>query len=396
MSKELELKELATEFAKATDDVKAIAEEVKGRMEKGESNIASVAEKADEALIKFNELKASIEEIEQKQARRGESPEHSKSLGRQLFESEQFKALASDPTGKGKASLQIKATLTSATTDADGSAGALIAPDRLSGIIAPPQQRLTIRDLIMAGTTQSNAIEYTRETGFTNNAGPQENEGDLKAQSTLKFDDVTVSVRTLAHWIDASRQVLEDASQLESHVNGRLMYGLKLKEDLQLLNGDNTGGNLHGIIPQATDFADPASMAKYTIIDQLRLAMLQAVLAEYPASGHVLNPIDWAKIELQKDGQGRHIIGVPQGNAPSSLWRAPVVETKSMGVGKFLTGAFDLGAQIFDREQSSIAVSTEHNDNFTRNKVTILCEERLALAVYRPEAFVYGDLAAKV
>lgn len=66
-----------------------------------------------------------------------------------------------------------------------------------------------------------------------------------------------------------------------------------------------------------------------------------------------------------------------------------------MGTGKFLTGAFNLGAQIFDRQQAAIAVATENEDDFVRNLVTILCEERLALAVYRPEAFIYGDLVAK-
>ena len=71
-----------------------------------------------------------------------------------------------------------------------------------------------------------------------------------------------------------------------------------------------------------------------------------------------------------------------------------MVETQSMGVGKFLTGAFDLGAQLFDREQSSVMTGFE-NDDFTRNLITILAEERLALAVYRPEAFIYGTLAEK-
>ena len=113
-------------------------------------------------------------------------------------------------------------------------------------------------------------------------------------------------MRTLAHYVKASRQILDDASALASYINGRLMYGLKLVEDRQLLNGDGENGNLKGIIPQATAFADKATLSTYTIIDQLRLAQLQAVLAEYPASGIVLNPIDWAKIELEK----MRIIGI--------------------------------------------------------------------------------------
>ena len=40
---------------------------------------------------------------------------------------------------------------------------------------------------------------------------------------------------------------------------------------------------------------------------------------------------------------------------------------------------------------SDVTVSTEDRDNFVKNMVTILCEERVGLAVYRPEAFVKGD-----
>ena len=396
MKPEDQVKELAAEFKKATDKVNGLGTELTGRMEKGEKGINDLKDQVDEALTAMNEAKTRLDDMEQKQARRGnDEPEQQKSLGRQLYDSDQFKSFVENPRAGGRATLQVKADLTSATTEAPGSAGALTTAQRQPGIIAPPNQVLRIRDLIAPGRTDSNSIEYVRETGFTNNAAAQSAEGALKAQSDLQFDDETVPVRTLAHFIKASRQILDDASQLESYIGQRLLYGLKLVEDRQLLNGDGLTGNLKGIIPQATAFADPATLATYTIMDQLRLAMLQAVLAEYPASGHVLNPIDWTKIELTKDNDGRYIIGQPQGTASPTLWGLPVVTTQAMGAGKFLTGAFDMAAQVFDRQQSSVAVATQNEDDFVKNKVTILCEERLALAVYRPEAFITGTLAAK-
>jgi HK97 family phage major capsid protein len=67
-----------------------------------------------------------------------------------------------------------------------------------------------------------------------------------------------------------------------------------------------------------------------------------------------------------------------------------------MTSGKFLVGAFKYGAQIFDRMDSRVEISTEDSTNFRQNLVTILCEERLALAVFNTLAFVKGDFAAQI
>lgn len=380
---------LAKEFKAATDKVKETAEDIKGKMEKGEKLSEKAKETADEALTKFNELKAQYDELEQKLSRRGAEEPVAKSLGRQMVDSEQYKQLKDDPRGVKNAKMSVKAT-----TITNATAGALVEPQVVGGVITPPERKLTIRDLLMPGQTDSSAITYMRETGFTNNAAPQANQGDKKAQSDITFDRKTENVETIAHFIKVAKQILNDASMLASSIDQRLTYGLKLKEEEQLLNGDGLNGNLHGIIPQATAFSNPAAaVTKYTIIDQMRLAMLQAILAEYPASGHVLNPIDWATMELLKDNEGRYIIGQPQGETNPTLWRLPVVETQAIAPTKFLTGAFNMAAQIFDAEDASIEVGFE-NDDFTRNLLTILCEERLALAVYRPEAFIYGTLQA--
>lgn len=392
------LEQLAQEFKKQVDEVKGIAEEFKGKREHGDKIAEGAKQTADEAITKLNETKARLDELEQKLARRpNDQPEEQKSLGRQFVESEQFKSLSGSAGQRGKANLEIKATITSATTNAAGSAGDLVQTTRLAGIIAPPDRKLTIRDLLMQGRMDGNALEYVKETGFTNNAGMVA-EAALKPQSDIQFNLVSTTAKVIAHHMKASRQILDDASQLQSYIDGRLRYGLAFKEEQQILNGDGTGQNLLGIIPQATDYVRPTGVtpSQETIIDTLRYAMLQAVLAEYPASGHVLNPIDWASIETLKDTTGQYIIGNPQGTLNPTLWGLPVVATQALTAGKFLTGAFSMGAQIFDRWLSRVEVATENEDDFVKNLVTILAEERLALAVYRPEAFVYGDLAPVV
>jgi HK97 family phage major capsid protein len=120
--------------------------------------------------------------------------------------------------------------------------------------------------------------------------------------------------------------------------------------------------------------------------------MLQPVIALLPVSGTVLNPTDWTKIEMLKDGMGRYLIGDPQGVVQKRLWGLPVVDSLAMTAGTFLTGSFKQAAQIFDRMTVEILMSTENVDDFEKNMVSIRAEERLALVVKRPTAFITGNL----
>lgn len=384
--------EVKADFGQKLDAVKEMAEKAIAEAQKGADQSAAQKEVIDNALTGMNEAKARLDELEQKMARGGPADdERQKSIGEQFVESEGFKSF--EATGFAKTAqrgdMQIKATLTSATTAAAGSVGDAVQTTRLPGILELPQRRLTVRDLLSQGRMDGSTLEYVKETGFNNNAAPVA-EAAAKPESDLQFDLVTTSAKVIAHWMKASRQILSDVSQLRSTIDQRLLYGLSYVEEQQLLNGSGTGQNLHGIIPQATAYAAPITIAGATSIDMMRLAMLQAALAEYPATGHVMNPIDWAFIETLKDSAGRYIIGNPQGSIAPTLWGLPVVTTQAIAVDKFLTGAFKLGAQVFDRWDARVETGYV-NDDFTKNLVTILAEERLALAVYRPEAFIFGD-----
>lgn len=384
--------EIKADHKAAVDAVKAIAEDALGKAKAGEALTEQVKVKADEALTKMNTLSEQLSQLEQTVAKKkGGGEDRAKSLGEQFVEGDGFKAFQDAGFSKSArgGDLKVKATLSSATSDSAGSVGDAVRTTRLPGILELPRRRMTVRDLITPGRMDGSTLEYVVETGFTNGAGMVA-ELAAKPSSDLKLDLRSTSAKVVAHWMKASKQILSDVPQLRSMIDGRLLYGLDFKEETQLLNGDGTGQNLLGIVPQATAYAAPLTIADLNKFDVLRLAMLQAALAEYPATGHVLNPIDWAEMELTKDTLGRYIIGNPQGTTAPTLWALPVVATQAMSPKKYLTGAYRLGAQLFDRWESRIEVGYE-NDDFTKNLVTILAEERLALAVYRPEAFIYGD-----
>lgn len=273
-------------------------------------------------------------------------------------------------------------------------------------IVTPPMRTKRVRDLFPTRTTTAAVIEYFQHLGFTSTGGGTNSASSVaeraagngafgvKPQSNFVFVGQQAPVRTLAHWEAAHRNVLADEPQLRSIIDNELMYGLRLQEDDQILNGDGTGENLTGVLQtsgiQTYDWSDgQSSPVADTMADAIRRAATLSFLAYYEPTGVVLNPLDWEKIETTKDLNGQYLVAVSvaMGGEPR-VWRLPVIETPAIAEGTALVGAFGTGAQLYDREQASIRISEQHSDFFVRNAIVILAEQRLALAVKRPEAFV--------
>lgn len=389
------LKSLKAQIEKANSDFNAKAESALTEAQKAGGLSAETKEAVDKMALELNALREAEKTIK---SAMGELEQHiaqmplqnalkaAQSFGQQLISAEVLKDINSSIQGNKRISVPVQAALIST-----GVAEGVVEPHRLPGVDVAPKQRLFIRDLIAPGKTQSPAIFWVQQTGFNNKAAVVP-ENTIKPYSDIEFATKITPVTTVAHMFKASKQILDDFSQLQSLVDAEMRYGLKFVEEQEILFGDGSGAHLHGIIPQASKYKAEFSVEKQNGIDDLRLAMLQSQLARFPASGHVLHFIDWAKIELTKDSLGRYILANPASLTGPTLWGLPVVATETAAFkGKFLTGAFNAGAQLFDREETNVVISTENADDFEKNMISIRCEERLALAVKRPEAFVYGD-----
>jgi HK97 family phage major capsid protein len=387
-----EIKSLTEALATRDAEIKAFATKA-GEEIKNLGQVSTETKSTLEALSqKGTDTAARLAEVEQRLATRGAigAAGGQKSAGQMMIESEQYKSFASR-SDAGKVTLSTKATITSATTGAGG-AGDLIVPDRRPEIIAPAVRSLTIRQLLLPGSTSSNAVEYVKETGFTNGAAPVA-EGAAVGATDLTFDLVTTNVKAIGHMVTASRQILNDAPMLASYIDTRANFGLKLVEENQILAGDGTGQNLSGLLTQAVEYTGDQVGTGVTKVDVIRKAILQCRLAELVPNFVALNPTDWAEIELLKTTEGQYLWVNLQIGGTMVLWRLNVIETTAITAGTFLVGA-GTGAQVFDREQASIEISTEHSDYFARNLVAIKAYERLALAIYRPEAFIAGEFEA--
>lgn len=331
----------------------------------------------------------------------------SKTIGQLFTDSEAFKSFRSEGGYTMREDFQFKGDLNSSYLETKDVYTTMVAPTTTLGfgtlqrdpLVPRPMRTQRVRDLFPVTTTTANLIDYFRVTGFTNNASPvPERDGGnfgIKPHSTLTFAPAQAPVRTIAHWEAAHRNVLGDEPQLQAIINNELMYGLRLTEDDQILNGTGTSEDLLGIMNtsgiQLYGIADgPVTDNK---ADAIRRSATKVMLAYYEATGVVVHPYDWEDIELAKDTQERYLfmmnvaVGMQQ-----TLWRMRVVDSPAMAEGTALVGAFGLGAQLYDREQANIRIAEQHADFFVRNAVVVLAEQRLALAVKRPEAFVKVDL----
>lgn len=403
--------EIKAALGQSESAVRKIADEVKGYTEKAQEEVkrlgtitAETSGKLGELMPKViaaseatAELKQRVLTLEQAGLLRGKPEAGEKSAGDIVIESEEYKDCKTRVERNDRPdmhSVKVGSFHKTAIVNATGQNQPLVPADRQGGIIMPGLRRLTIRDLLPVIRTGSNLIEYAKENAFTNNAGPQysspNHENVAKNESALTFTLDSQAVRTIAHWIPASRQVLSDAPQLAGYINTRLSYGLKLEEEDQLLNGDNAGGNLNGLVTQATAFTESVSVNGDTILDTILRAMKQCADSEFPATGIVLNPTEWYSTLLLKDNNGNYIFGDPSGTTAPTMWGLPVVPTNSMTAGSFLVGSFALAASIFDREDATVRVAEQHSDFFVKNMVAILAEERLSLVVWRPTALITG------
>ena len=247
------------------------------------------------------------------------------------------------------------------------------------------EERTTVGELVLQGTTGAQKIEYFEETTFTNAAAAVA-EGAAKPESALDFTLREDSVRKIATWIPVTDEMLADVPFFESYLRERLGFMVRQTEEAQLLNGDGVAPNIEGImrrtgVQTVTGYGMSTLDSIYKAITEVRTD----AFAEPTAM--VVHPQDWFDIRTSKDTTGNYLLGPATAEGPTSVWGLQVRVTTAIAQNTGLVGAFRPHAQVFRRSGIDIAISTENEDYFIKNKLAVRAEERLALAVYRPSAF---------
>jgi HK97 family phage major capsid protein len=386
-----------TEFKTFKDAQAASDKAIKDLIGATDKEAKAAAEAATKATEKVEATAANLLEIEQKLADKLTSGDHvpAATVGQILVSSEEYKALALKPGSTPGAGFKLRVeanTIIGQEGSPPENADTLVPTARRAGIVPGAFRTLRVRDVIPTIPTTSNAWQFTRELLFTNNAA-EVAEGAAKAESVLTFEDSTVNIRTIAHFIKASNQILADAPALRAYIDGRLRYGVELREEKQIVAGDGLGQNISGMTtgsnytaftPTSGDNAiDSVNRAKYAILGD-----------DYMATALIMNPADWGALERLRAGsnfENGYLVGNPFGTITPVLWGLPVIVTNSMTSGKFLVADFATSYEYAERQSTVIDLGFV-NDDFTKNLVTIRAEKRGALATIRPASTRFGNL----
>jgi len=322
-----------------------------------------------------------------------------KTIGDQVLEDPQFKAWLETVAPKGRVpskdaslnspSVELKTLITGASST---SGGAFVVTDRKPIVDQGVSYReLTLFDLITMGQTGSDTVDYVREGTHTNAADTVAEAtatGDgtgTKPESAMALSVVTETVKTIAHWIPATRRALADAPQLRTLIDNFLRYGVMEELEDQIITGNAVGEDFTGLLNVSGTTSQAFDTDLLTTTRKART--LVKTTGKARPTGYVMNPADWETIDLLTDNENRYYFGGPSVIGTPRLWGLPVVECEGMTVGTSMCAPWQM-AILWDREQANILISDSHSDFFIRNLVAILCEMRAAFTVQRPAAFV--------
>lgn len=329
-------------------------------------------------------------------------PEGAKSLGEHFVKSVGEQGLARVKTVTGTV---VSAPEFKAATDTHHTPNSL-APwvtdyDRT---IVRGLRRPVVSDLLGTGSISGNAVTYlvegAVEGGFSNVAAAGAKPQFHMTDPTQRTD----ALRKIAGFIKFTDEMVEDAAFWVSEINERGLYMLSLYEENQLLNGTGAGQNLLGIRGRAGVQSETALNTDDNADALFRaIAKVQSATG-LSADGVVINPADYQALRLGKDGNGQYFGGGyfqgQYGNGGMD-WQPPVwglrtVVSAAIEQGTALVGAFNAASTVYRKGGVRVESTNSHDDDFTNNLITTRIEERIALAVRYPAAFVEVELASDV
>lgn len=408
-------------LAEAQDKVRDLATKMLAVVEDGQKTVAEKASELKAYQVDLEKWEAEVADLktvddvvarlrkadtaDAAELKNAAEAEAKKSLGQQFVDQMQplRKSLGGSFSGKRFSSgqLELKTLISEGTSGSPGPGYAAIqTPTVLPGIVAIRRAPLTIADLFPAGSTNSPLLRYVVQQSYTNAAAPT-SEGGLKPEGSQQLSVVDSVLSKITETYHVTDEMLEDFAQIQSFLDAQLVADIKAAEEVQLLQGNGTLPNILGLLNRSglsATFAKGSGTANslgttspagdndmdaiYRMITQIRMNSF------IEPDNIAIDPMSWQNVSLTKSNQGVYYAGGPFMNAGNPmLWGVPVTVSVRMPSGTAVVGNFSLGGQIFRKGGITVESTNSNNDDFEKNLVTIRAEERLLLAIYRPNAF---------
>lgn len=396
MSEDL-MKALDTLDGKIGEKFKAYETELKetGSVAAGlKGDLAKMAEDSAAMRKELTGVKDTVTAIEQKGVKldRGEPK---LSMGAQFIAGDSFKAFKEGRANK--ATMSFKNTIIGEGGSPQDPVDTIAHYQSVPGIVGGAFRALRLLDLIPRGQASSNTIHYTREASWTN-AAAEAREAAQKAESTLTFEAIDEPVRTIAHFLKVSKQVMDDAPALQSYIDQRLRHGVLNRLEQQIVAGNGTSPNLQGMSATG-NHTDLTLVTADNDFDAINRAKYQVIASDYQPNLVLVNPADWGRMERVKtgvSGDDRYlgaegVISYLNSGLQPMIWGLPVVASNNVTAGKVFVLSTN-ALMFWERQGVTVEIFDQNEDDVEKNLLTIRAEMRGAFTTFKPAAVIYGDL----
>lgn len=313
-----------------------------------------------------------------------------KSVGDSFVADKAYTDFVSGAATSARAVITLDKSSTPTTVGTTGPAATSLAPSFYAGVFGTPNGSQKIEPLIPHIAVTTDSVDYVTVADTISAAGVAEAGAIPESKFTPTL--AKANVVNVAHYTKITKQLADDAPALAAYINTKMLYGLQNKVENQIVNGNGTAPQLKGLLATGsyTDASSQLTGAK-NLFDLLLLLQGVAETAAYEPEALVLNPMTWAQLAMEKDSQGRYLLGGPGLAANKSVWGIPVVTSSAVPAGKFIFGNFTQTVTIYDRQQVAVEMTNTNEDDFTHYLYTIRASRRLALAVEVPAGIFAGE-----
>lgn len=211
-------------------------------------------------------------------------------------------------------------------------------------------------------------------------------EGQVKPEVKMPATKQIIPALKLACHAGVSWENVSDYDTFVQAVRNELMAQVIDLENKELVYGDPASGGLNGMLKTPGILSYPAGGD--TSFDDIAGAI--AALRTGPALAVpnllLLHPDSWAAIRTEKNLQGSYYVSSdPSTDQVEQVWGVPVLQSTAFTPGEGVLLDTQLMGKVAIRESMVLRVGFS-GDDFVRNIVRSIAEERLNLAVERPAA----------